>query len=121
MQITDIKVYVNNKEDSKILAYATMTIYDEFVVTGIKVFDGKNGYFASMPSRKDNNNEYKDICYPRTKYAYGVIQEKVIEAYLQATQATAQEEYSAPIEPPRKNEAQRKFDSIDVDSSDLPF
>lgn len=65
MKITQVKVYHINKDNLK--AFASVTLDDEFAVTGIKVMDGRNGLFVSMPSHKNNKGEYKDICFPITK------------------------------------------------------
>ena len=65
-------------------AYASMTIDGCFGVRGIRVVEGgKNGLFVSMPSRKMENNTYKDICYPVTAEFRQQIQEEVLAAYHQ--------------------------------------
>ncbi|MBO5713561.1 MAG: septation protein SpoVG family protein, partial [Clostridia bacterium] len=61
MKISDVRVRLVQKEDSKLKAVASITIDDCFVVHDIKVIDGAEGYFIAMPSRKTNEGEYKDI------------------------------------------------------------
>lgn len=41
-----------------------MTIDECFVVHDIKIIEGKEGYFISMPSRKTPDGEYRDIVHP---------------------------------------------------------
>ncbi len=67
-------------EGSKAKAVASITVNDEFVIKGIKVYDGSNGLFASMPSRKIGG-EYQDIIFPITKEAREQINNAVLETY----------------------------------------
>ena len=64
MKITDIRIRLIQNEESKLKAVASITIDECFVVHDIKVLEGKQGYFISMPSRKTPEGEYKDICHP---------------------------------------------------------
>lgn len=56
--------------DGKIKAFANIKLIinniECFLITGIKVIDGKNGLFVTMPNRKIGE-EYKDIAFPITK------------------------------------------------------
>jgi stage V sporulation protein G len=53
--------------DSKVKAFVSVTFEEKFVVTGLRVVEGVNGLFVSMPNRKDANGSYKDTAYPVTK------------------------------------------------------
>ena len=64
MKITDIRIRLINNEDSKLKAVASITIEDCFVVHDIKVLEGNQGFFVSMPSRKTPEGEYKDVAHP---------------------------------------------------------
>jgi len=64
LNITDIRVRLVNNANDKLKAVASITIDDEIVVHDIKVINGKDGYFLSMPSRKTNEGEFKDIVHP---------------------------------------------------------
>lgn len=64
MKITDVRVRLVKKDDSKLKAVASVTFDDCFVVHDIKVIEGTEGYFIAMPSRKTNDGEYKDIAHP---------------------------------------------------------
>ena len=64
MRITDVRVRIVKKDDSKLKAVASVTFDDCFVVHDIKVIEGTEGYFIAMPSRKTNDGEYKDIAHP---------------------------------------------------------
>ena len=64
MRISDVRVRIVKKDDSKLKAVASVTFDDCFVVHDIKVIEGTEGYFIAMPSRKTNDGEYKDIAHP---------------------------------------------------------
>jgi len=64
MNITDIRIRMLKNKDSKIKASASVTIDDCFVVHDIKVIEGNDGPFISMPSRKTNEGDFKDIAHP---------------------------------------------------------
>lgn len=85
--ITDVRIYPikNGKKDSKLLAFASVTLVDVFAITGIKIYDGKDGYFVSMPSMKTKDGDYKDICYPVTKEFREELINTVIDAYIDET------------------------------------
>ncbi len=64
MKISDVRVRIVKKDDSKLKAVASVTFDDCFVVHDIKVIEGTEGYFIAMPSRKTGDGEYKDIAHP---------------------------------------------------------
>ncbi len=80
MKISDVRVRIVKKDDSKLKAVASVTFDDCFVVHDIKVIEGNEGYFIAMPSRKTNDGEYKDIAHPiKTE-----TREELIKVVLQA-------------------------------------
>ena len=64
LKITDIRLRLIPNEDSKLKAVASITIDDCFVVHDIKVLEGNQGYFISMPSRKTPEGDYRDVAHP---------------------------------------------------------
>ena len=48
---------------------------------GLKIFDGANGFFVSMPNKKAQDGEYKDIAFPITKEAREQITSTVLQEY----------------------------------------
>ena len=63
MDITDIRIRKVFRE-GKLKAIVSVTFDDSFVVHDIKVIQGNEGLFISMPSRKTPEGEYKDIVHP---------------------------------------------------------
>lgn len=83
MNITEVKIH--KLTDSNTLAFASITINKEFVVTGLKVLQGKNGIWVAMPNRKDGKGEYHDIAFPITKETRDYIQAIVLQEYEKGT------------------------------------
>lgn len=81
MKITDVRIRLVNKADSKLKAVASITIDNSFVVHDIKVIDGNEGEFIAMPSRKTNDGEYKDIAHPLDTETREIIKNAILTAY----------------------------------------
>lgn len=80
MQIRS-EVYIIENPTTKQVATASLIIEGCFVVKGLKVFEGTNGYFVAMPNRKTPNGEYKDIAFPIDKETREQIQFSVLGEY----------------------------------------
>ena len=78
----DINIYRPSAQ-GPILADASVTIGGCFAIRGVKIKEGKNGPFVSMPSRIVNG-EYKDVCFPCTKEFKQQFDQTVLGAYQQA-------------------------------------
>lgn len=77
MQV-DVKIH-SLHASGPILADASVNLNGCFAIRGIKVVDGSNGPFVSMPSYKGRDG-YKDICFPCTKEFH----QAVLDAYQQS-------------------------------------
>ena len=62
MEISDVKVFPVQEE--KLKAFVSVIFDRCFMVNDIKVIQGKDGLFISMPSRRKRNGEFKDIAHP---------------------------------------------------------
>ena len=89
MKITDVRIRLVTKEDSKLKAVASITIDECFVVHDIKVIEGKEGYFISMPSKKTPDGEYRDIVHPINTETREKIIEEVLKVYEKAEKEEA--------------------------------
>ena len=65
-------------------AIASANLDDCFAVKNIRVIEGKNGHFVSMPSYKGADGEYHDLCFPTTPEMRKQLNNAVEEAYKQA-------------------------------------
>lgn len=83
MKITKVQInWKNNKEDEKVKGIVSITLDEEFVVSGIKIIEGKNGLFVSMPqSKNQKTNEYNDICFPVTKEFRETLIDSILEEF----------------------------------------
>ncbi len=82
LNITEIRMRIMQREDSKLKAIATITIDDCFAIHEIKVFEGREGdLFVRMPSRQTNDGEYKDIAHPLNTPTREKINELVLAKY----------------------------------------
>lgn len=72
-------------EGNALKAFATLKIADAFVVKNLRIIEGSNGLFVSMPQEKytDKNDEvkYVDTAFPLTKEHRDEINAIVIKAY----------------------------------------
>ena len=68
---------------SSVLADASITLNGCFAVRGVRVMNGSNGPFVSMPSYKTQGG-YKDVCFPCTTEFHQELQKAVLDAYRQA-------------------------------------
>jgi stage V sporulation protein G len=82
MEITEVKIYPAN--EGKLKAYATMVIDNCFIIRDMKVIQGENGLFVSMPSRRKKDGTFKDIAHPLNQETRKTIEEKVIEEFEKA-------------------------------------
>ena len=61
----DMSVKVYPVHDNKnLLATASVTLGGCFAIRGIHIMDSEKGAFVSMPQRKTQSGEYRDICFP---------------------------------------------------------
>lgn len=80
MKITDVRVRLVKKDDSKLKGVASVTFDECFVVHDIRVIEGNEGYFIAMPSRKTGEGEFKDVAHP----IKSEMREELIKAILSA-------------------------------------
>ncbi len=81
MNISDVRIRLAQREDSKLKAVASITIDNCFVVHDIKIIEGTDSLFIAMPSRKTNDGEYKDIAHPLNTETREQLKELILAAY----------------------------------------
>jgi stage V sporulation protein G len=89
VKITDVKISLRSEERLK--AFANITFDDEFVVRGLKVIEGNNGYFVSMPSRQRPDGTYQDIAHPINNEMRARLEEAVLKAYEEELKASQEQ------------------------------
>lgn len=81
MNITNVRIYPLKKENTKLCALATITIDDCLVIHDIKVIHGEGGDFISMPNRRHNTGDYKDIVHPINTETRQYMSKLILDAY----------------------------------------
>ena len=79
MEITEVKVFPIQEE--KLKAFVSIVFDQCFMVNDIKIIQGRDGLFISMPSRKKKNGEFKDVAHPLNNETRRMIEEKVLAEY----------------------------------------
>lgn len=84
IEITDVIVFpIKNRDgSSQLCAFARIILNDQFIINGIRVFEGKNGPFVRMPQEynKEAGKGY-DICFPITAELRTYIFDQVLSQY----------------------------------------
>jgi stage V sporulation protein G len=94
MEITQIRVFPVQEE--KLKAFVSVIFDDCFVVSDIKIIQGNNGLFISMPSKKRKNGTFRDIAHPLNNETRRKFEEQIIDKYKEVI-AQAGEGTSTPI------------------------
>lgn len=79
MEITE--VVVRPVEDDRLKAYVSVTLENAFVIKDIKIVEGQNGLFVSMPSRRRKNGKYQDIAHPINTDFRKTLEERIFSEY----------------------------------------
>ncbi len=80
MQISDIRIRIV-KKDGKLKAVASIIIDNAFAVHDIKIIENNNEYFVSMPSRRTQEGDYKDIAHPINSETRNMLSELILKEY----------------------------------------
>jgi len=113
MEITEVKVFPIQEE--KLKAFVSVVFDHCFMVNDIKIIQGRDGLFISMPSRKKKNGEFKDVAHPLNNETRRMIEEKVLAEYDRALE----ERGEAPAD--RGERAQRAPVSHDAEEPRVPL
>mgnify|MGYP001609032682 CR=1 FL=1 len=79
MEITEVRI--SPVEEEKLKAYVSITLDNCFVIRDIKVINGNNGLFISMPSKKRKDGTFKDVAHPLNNDTRKMIEERVLREY----------------------------------------
>ncbi len=85
MEITEVNITLRDEE--KLKAFVNVTFDDVFVIRGMKVIKGLNGYFISMPSRKMSDGSFRDIAHPITNEFRQFIEKEILDKYHEMVEA----------------------------------
>jgi len=97
MEITEVKVFPIQEE--KLKAFVSIVFDQCFMVNDIKIIQGRDGLFISMPSRKKKNGEFKDVAHPLNNETRRMIEEKVLGEYHRVLEERGEEPMALPAMP----------------------
>lgn len=64
MKTTNVRVTLVQGDKGRLKAFVDVTFDDCFVVHGMKVIEGEQGYFVAMPNKKGKDGKFRDIAHP---------------------------------------------------------
>src|SRR5262245_35911117 len=79
MEMTEVKVFPIQEE--KLKAFVSIVFDHCFMVNDIKIIQGRDGLFISMPSRKKKNGEFKDVAHPLNNDTRRILEERILGEY----------------------------------------
>ena len=97
MQITDVKIR-KLFDEGPMKAVVSVTFDAQLAVHDIKVIHAREKYFIVMPSRKNQDDTYRDIVHPINAQFRSVLETAVIDAYDRAVEAAKVAEAAAETE-----------------------
>jgi stage V sporulation protein G len=105
----DVRVYPLDNPETSTKAFASITVDDLIAIRGVRVVQGEEGLFVSMPQsrqEKDGETKFHDIAFPITRELHKQIRREVLDGYRaemeNPTDRTRGTEKSAAVEkPPR--------------------
>jgi len=113
MNVTEVKVFPVSEE--KLKAFVSVVFDQCFMVNDIKVIQGRDGLFISMPSRKKKNGKFKDVAHPLNNETRGRIEEKVLSEYRRVVDGAGVEAADSPDPAPAPAQEPRQADQTETE------
>jgi stage V sporulation protein G len=86
MEITQIRVFPVQEE--KLKAFVSVIFDNCFVVSDVKIIEGAQGLFVSMPSKKRKDGTFRDIAHPLNNETRRRFEEQIIARYREVVEET---------------------------------
>lgn len=80
MEITEIRIFP--VEEEKLKAFVSIVFDECFIISDIKIIDGNDGLFLSMPSKKSKNGKFRDIVHPLNSETREWMSKQIISEYM---------------------------------------
>jgi len=110
MEITQVKVFPVHED--KLKAFVSVVFDHCFMVNDIKIIQGKDGLFLSMPSRRKKTGEFKDVAHPLNNETRRLLEERVLTEYRQMV------DDPTPRRPDREGEEEGEAAAASTSASD---
>ena len=102
------------------LGYASVTLNGGFALTGIKIMEGRNGPFVSLPSVKDGQGGYRDIFFPTTKELRAELNTVVMDAHNKAIEKIIADRAAGKDRAEERPSAAEKLDAAKKEAAKAP-
>ena len=79
MEITEVKIVPVREE--KLKGFVSIVFDHCFMVNDIKLIQGREGLFVSMPSRRKKNGEFKDVAHPLNSETRRRIEQRILAEF----------------------------------------
>jgi stage V sporulation protein G len=99
MKITDVRVSLRDTDALK--AFVSIVIDDVFIIKTIKIIQGKDKLFVSMPTMKGRKGQFIDIAHPLNTETRTEMEEMIMAAYQEALK---NQEENPTVETPTQEE-----------------
>ena len=77
----EVKRVIRLNGDSAVKAFCDISVAGALLIKGIKVVDGKNGLFVSMPREQGKNKQWYETVVPLSRQAREQLSDVVLEAF----------------------------------------
>ncbi|KAB2967903.1 MAG: septation regulator SpoVG [Thermoanaerobaculia bacterium] len=114
MEITEVRVYPVREE--KLKAFVSVVFDRCFMVNDIKVIQGKDGLFISMPSRRRKNGDFKDVAHPLNQETRRWVEDRILGEYHAVLEGRPS---AAPAPVPESREAPEERSLEEVEQAHL--
>ncbi len=79
MRVTEVKIFP--VKDEKLKAFVSVVFDGCFMVNDVKIIEGREGRFISMPSRRKRNGRFKDIAHPLNSDTRAMLEREILMEY----------------------------------------
>ena len=117
MEITEIKVFPVDEE--KLKAFVSIVLDHCFMINDIKVIQGRDGFFISMPSRRKRNGRFKDVAHPLNNETRRMIEDQILAQYDRAISGQEQPDDRRPVAADRVEVADEQTDQEPLEEKTL--
>jgi stage V sporulation protein G len=118
MEITEVKVFPVKEE--KLKAFVSIVIDDCFMVNDIKIIQGRDSRFISMPSRRKKSGDFKDVAHPLNSDTRQKLEHRILAEYdrVRGVRRDAEPEVSVEIVTTVVEEPEREMELVVEESLD---
>lgn len=95
MEITEIRIFPLKEE--KLRAFVSIVLDGCFLISDIKIIEGQDGLFLSMPSKKGKNGKFRDIAHPLNSETREMMEHSIIDEYYKTIAETTAEQQESVV------------------------